>query len=131
MVKTFNPDGISPPASNYSHGACIPAGARQLHISGQLGVAPNGSLSTSFEGQFEQCLDNLLVVLRADEMDIPDLVKIMIYVTPHGPDVIAAYRDIRDAKFKGQAPAATYIGVTSLAADKFLVEVDAIAAKVD
>lgn len=130
-MKTFNPDGITPPASNYSHGASVPAGARWLSISGQLGVAPDGTVPESFEEQFELCLDNMLVVLRADGMDIPDLVKIMIYVTPHGPDVIAAYRDIRDAKFEGHAPTATYIGVTSLAADKFLVEVDAMAAKVD
>ena len=131
MIKTYNPDGISPPASNYSHGASVPAGARWLSISGQLGVKPDGSLPDTFEGQFEQCLDNMLVVLRADGMDIPDLVKIMIYVTPHGPDVIAAYRDIRDAKFEGHAPTATYVGVTSLAADQFLVEIDAMAAKVD
>ncbi|MEM8877765.1 MAG: Rid family hydrolase [Pseudomonadota bacterium] len=129
MIRSFNPDGISPPASNYAHGVAVPEGARWLSISGQIGIRPDGSVAEGFEAQLRQCFDNLLVVLRADGMDIPDIVKLTIFVTPHGPDVVTAYRDIRDEYMGAHSPTATYFGVTSLASDALLCEVEALAAK--
>jgi 2-iminobutanoate/2-iminopropanoate deaminase len=131
MIRTFNPDGITPPASNYRHGASVPAGARWLSISGQVGITPGGTVAEGFDAQLRQCFDNLLVVLRADGMDISDIVKLTIFVTPHGPDVVSAYRDIRDEYMGEHAPTATYVGVTSLASDALLCEVEGFAAKVD
>ncbi|MFD0914923.1 RidA family protein [Pseudahrensia aquimaris] len=129
MIRTFNPDGMAAPASNYSQGASVPAGARWLHISGQVGASADGTVRDGFEAQLEQCFDNLIDVLKADGMDVSDLVKITVFAVPHGPECVAAYREIRDRYMGSHKPAATFLGSVSLASDGLLVEVEAVAAK--
>lgn len=51
MLKPHNPTTIAPPFSNYAHGVEVPAGARWLYVSGQLGVAPDGVAPEDFTGQ--------------------------------------------------------------------------------
>jgi hypothetical protein len=42
-MEFLNPDTIAPPASDYSHGALVPAAARRLVVAGQIGLAPRWS----------------------------------------------------------------------------------------
>ena len=42
MLRPFNPAGMAQPASRYSQGVEVPPNARWLHISGQIGVGPDG-----------------------------------------------------------------------------------------
>src|SRR5438876_559996 len=44
MLKPINPPTIAPPFSRYSQAVEVPAGLRWLHISGQVGVRPDGTL---------------------------------------------------------------------------------------
>ena len=44
VMKLLNPKNITRPASNYSQGVVIPANARRLIISGQIGIGRDGSL---------------------------------------------------------------------------------------
>jgi enamine deaminase RidA (YjgF/YER057c/UK114 family) len=37
MLRSYNPDAVAPPFSRYSHAVETPAGARWLHVSGQVG----------------------------------------------------------------------------------------------
>ena len=43
MNKQYTPDSIAAPSSPYSHAVEVPAGARTLHISGQIGIKPDGN----------------------------------------------------------------------------------------
>lgn len=131
MLKTFSPAGIAPPASRYSHGAEVTAGARWLYISGQVGTAPNGTLRQGLKAQMEQVFANIGTVLEAAGMTKKNVVKLTVFVTQPGPEAVALYRTLRDQWFEGHAPAATYLVVAGLAHSDFLVEIEAIAASED
>ncbi len=121
-MKLFNPDGTARPASNYSHGALVPAGGERLVIAGQVGIAPDGALERGFEAQSRRAWSNLFAVLEAAGMNKTDLVKVTVFVTL--PDVTAAYRAIRDEVMAGHPPPMTYLVVAGLAAPDMLVEIE-------
>jgi enamine deaminase RidA (YjgF/YER057c/UK114 family) len=121
-MKLFNPDATARPASNYSHGALMPAGGERLVIAGQIGIAPDGALEQGFEAQSRCAWSNLFAVLEAAGMARTDLVKVTVFVTL--ADVTAAYRAIRDEVMEGHAPPMTYLVVAGLAAPGMLVEIE-------
>ena len=127
MLKPINPPTIAPPFSRYSQAIEVPAGARWLHISGQVGVRADGTLEQGFTAQAERAWDNLLAVLAAAGMGPADVVKANVYLT-RGSD-LAESRRIRDAKLAGAAPASTLAVVAALANPAWLFEVEAVAAK--
>jgi len=127
MLKPINPPTIAPPFSRYSQAVEVPAGARWLHISGQVGVRPDGTLEEGFAAQAERAWDNLLAILAAAGMGPADVVKANVYLT-RGSD-LAESRRIRDAKLAGAAPASTLAVVAALANPAWLFEVEAVAAK--
>ena len=53
----------------YAHGVETRAGARMLHISGQVGATPEGQVPADFRGQCEQSLLNVASVLERREHD--------------------------------------------------------------
>ncbi len=128
MIRFFNPEGIVKPASLYSHAAATDQQMRWLHVSGQVGLTPSGVLQDGFEAQLEQCFANVIAVVRSDGMNIANIVKLVIYVTPPPHEVVGIYRDVRDRMMKLHPAAATYVGVTGLASPELLVEVEAVAA---
>ncbi len=79
--------------------------ARLLQISGQAGVAPDGTLAEGFAAQAEQTWQNILAILSEAGMDANDLVKINTLI-PRQPDV-ADYRAIRDRYLGDARPAST------------------------
>ena len=54
MLRPLNPARIRPPFARYSHGVELPAGARLVVCSGQLGIAPDESVPSTIEGQAER-----------------------------------------------------------------------------
>lgn len=121
-MKTLNPKTITPPASRYSQGVLVPAGAQRLIISGQIGVNPDGSLARGLDAQMDRCWLNLFAILEAGGMSKTNLVKITVYVTQSG--VTARYREMRDRMLDGHTPAATYVVVSELATPELLVEIE-------
>jgi len=130
MIKAFNPPGIAPPASRYSHCVEVTKTDRWLHISGQVGVAPDGSIREGLGAQLDQCFANIDAALAGAGMNKANLVKMTIFVTVPGADAVTLYRKHRDAWIgsAGHAPAATYLVIQELASPKFLCEVEAVAA---
>ena len=127
MLKPINPPTIAPPFSRYSHGIEVPAGLRWLHISGQVGVRPDGTVEQGFTAQAERAWDNLLTILATAGMGPADLVKVTVYLTRAG-DLVESRR-IRDAKLAGAAAASTLAVVAALASPNWLFEVEAVAAR--
>lgn len=129
MLAKHNPDTVAAPLSDYSHGVEAPAGARWLYISGQVAIAPDGSIPDSIEGQATQVFENILAVLEAANMGTEDLVRINTYLVNAG--YMGGFRAVRD-KYVGQfAPASTMIMIGALATPDLLIEIEAVAAKVD
>jgi 2-iminobutanoate/2-iminopropanoate deaminase len=126
MLKRHNPTTVAPPFSRYSHGVAAPANARWLHVSGQVGVTPEGKVAAGAEAQIEQAWRNVLSVLAAAGMGPHDLVKVTTFLIDRADLPMA--RAVRDRMLEGAAPASTLIFVAGLASPDWLVEVEAIAA---
>jgi enamine deaminase RidA (YjgF/YER057c/UK114 family) len=125
-ITLHNPAGVAAPFSRYSHGASAPAGARWLHISGQVGAMPDGTVPEDPERQMELAWDNLLAVLTDAGMAITDLVKVDGFIIR--PDLLPLYRTVRERRLAGHATASTLVIVAGLVVPSLLVEIQAVAA---
>ena len=127
MLKKINPSSISAPLGAYTHAIEIPPGARVIHISGQVGVRPDGSVAEGIEAQLACAWQNILAILADAGMGPGDIVKVTTYLTRD--EDFKVHPRIR-AQFLGEArPTATAVCVSALAAPDFLCEIEAIAAK--
>ena len=127
MLKTLKPDTVAPPFSAYAHAVEVPAGARMLYVSGQLGVAPDGSVPEEFAAQADRAFRNVLAILEEAGMAATDLVRVNTFLTDAAD--IAAYREIRDRHLAGYRAASTMIVISALAQPRFKIEVEAVAAQ--
>jgi 2-iminobutanoate/2-iminopropanoate deaminase len=128
MHKHLNPPTVVKPFSRYSQAVEVAANARWLHISGQVGATPDGTILKGFEAQAKQCWANIIAILAAAGMGVEHLVKANIFVT--SADIVGASRKIRDEALKGAEPASTFLVVAALAHPDLVVEIEAVAAKV-
>lgn len=126
-MRALNPASVVKPASNYAQGIEVPAIARRLIISGQVGVKPDGTICQGYEAQAVQVWLNILAKLKAADMEITDLVSIRVFDA--APGDVATYRAIRDKVLGGHLIAATYVIVSGLASTQFLTEIEAEAVK--
>lgn len=123
MARFFNPDSAPKPASNYSQAVEVPANARRLIISGQIGVNSDGKVAEGYEAQAERAWANILAILADAGMTAGNLVRIIVYDV--APGNVSAYRAIRDRMLDGHAPASTYVVVAGLASPAYLTEIEA------
>ena len=126
MHKTYNPTTVYPPLSRYSHAVEIPASARRLYISGQLGIMPDGTLAEGFEAQAEWAWKNLVAILADAGMGVEHIVKYSTFLI--NADDIAANRSIRDRFLGENKPASTLLVISRLASPDFLIEIELVAA---
>ena len=127
MLAHLVPKQIRTPFARYSHAVAVPAGARWLFCSGQLGISAGEQIPESAEGQAVLCFDPIGACLAEARMSFADIVRINAYVTDRihmGP-----YMAERDRYVALPAPASTLMIVTGFSRPEFKVEVEAIAAK--
>jgi enamine deaminase RidA (YjgF/YER057c/UK114 family) len=122
-ITLSNPPGLHAPASCYSHGALVEGATRVLHISGQVGVHEDGTISPDPVVQVEKVLANLDAVLTAHGMTRRNIAKVAIFVTDRS--MIPLWRERRDAWLDGHPAAASLFIVAGLADPRFLVEAEA------
>lgn len=126
MSTTLNPAGIRAPFGRYSHGVSVPAGARLVVCSGQLGVGPDDSVPATVEGQAERCFENIKAILGEAGLGLKDIVRINAFVTAR--EHMRAYMSVRDRYVGDPPPASTLVIVSGFTRPEFLVEVEATAA---
>lgn len=126
MLKHHRPGGIAAPFSRYSHGVAAPHLSRWLHISGQVGVLPDGGMAEGAEAQMVQAWRNLFAVLHGAGMGRQDLVKVTSFLVR--AEDVKLFREVRERMLSGAAPASTMLIVAGLAHTDWLVEIEAIAA---
>ena len=129
MNRPLNPPGIRAPFGRYSHGIAVPPGARLVFCSGQLGVRPGDLLPPTVEGQAEVCFQNIQAILAEGGMGLADIVRVNAYVTSR--EHMKNYMTVRDRFVTDPLPASTLMIVAGFTRAEFLVEVEAIAAKVE
>lgn len=127
MAIPVTPQGLAAPFSNYSHALIVPEGARLLVCSGQLGMAPDGTVPPDAAAQARICFDNIAVLLAEAGMGLGDVVRLNAYVTDRAH--MAPYMEVRNALFPPPYPASTLMIVGGFSRPEFLVEVEALAAR--
>jgi enamine deaminase RidA (YjgF/YER057c/UK114 family) len=129
LKRPLNPAGIRAPFGRYSHGVSVPAGARLVFCSGQLGLRVGDTMPTTVEGQAEICFQNIEAILAETGMGLADIIRINAFVTKR--EDMKSYMSVRDRFVADPLPASTLVIVAGFTREEFLVEVEAIAAKVD
>ena len=109
----------------YAHGVETRAGARMLHVSGQVGESPAGALPEDCAGQCRQALTNLESVLRAAGMSFRDIVKMTFFLVRR--EDLSALAAVRKEMLDGVRPAVTTLFVSGLVSPAWLVEIEAVA----
>lgn len=126
-MRALNPAIIAAPFARYSHGMEVPEAARLVFCSGQLGLAPDGSVPGSAEVQADLCFANIAAILAEAGMALSDIVRINAYVTAR--EHMAGYMRSRDRHVATPPPASTLMIVTGFTKPEFMVEIEVVAAK--
>lgn len=126
LSERHDPYPVQPPFHGiYAHGVETKAGARVLHISGQVGIAPDGHLAEDFAGQCRQALKNLELVLKSAGMEYKDIVKMSFFLIRR--EDLDELVNVRKELLDGVRPAITTVFVAGLVSPDWLVEVEAVA----
>lgn len=126
-MRALVPPSINPPFARYSHGVELPAGARLVFVSGQLGQRADGHVPASAREQADICFANIAAILAEAGMTLADVVKLNAYVTDR--TFMADYMAARDAHVAAPPPASTLMIVGGFTRAEFKVEIEAVAAK--
>ncbi len=129
MFERLAPPSLHPPFARYAHGVAIPAGARTVFCSGQLGIAPDGTVPPDVERQAALCFDAIAAILAEAGLGLADIVRVNAYVTAR--EHMAGYMAVRDRVVASPPPASTLMIVGGFTRPEFLVEIEVVAAKLD
>jgi 2-iminobutanoate/2-iminopropanoate deaminase len=121
-IARSNPPTVREP-TGYTHAIEIRGAERRLIISGQIGMALDGTIPDTGGGQIDQAFANLRAVLEANGMTVANIVKTTVFLTDRS--LLGAYRAARGALLKEHAPASTLLFVAGLADPRFVVEIEA------
>lgn len=129
-TRHINPDTLLQPRG-YTHVVTVSAPGKIIFVSGQVAVDKDGKLvgPGDLKTQVRQAAANLKLALEAAGATTADIVKTNTYIVNYKQSDYAAMREARAALFPegANAPASTLVGVTSLAVEGLMVEMEAIA----
>ena len=135
-IEILNPPGLGPAQGLYSQATRVPAGLDTYHIAGQLAVGKDGSLIGigDFEAQFHQVYNNLGDVLKALGENYDSIIVMRTYML-HSQS-LPKFMELRKALFPTiftgpDFPPNTLLMVDRLVKEEFLIEVEAVAAKLN
>ena len=127
--RRLHPSSIHPPFAHYAHGVEVPAGARLVFCSGQLGIDPGAKIPEDAEAQAGLCFAAIAAILAEAGMTLADVIRLNAYVS--GREHLAAYMASRDRHMGEALAASTLMIVSGFAREVFKVEVEAIAGRKD
>lgn len=120
MIRPVTSPAAPAAASAYAPAIAVPAGARWLILSGQIGAHPDGSVPDDPAEQHRLAWANVLALLAADGMGPRDIVEVTGIVTD--PGGVALFRQARDAALGGHLAAST-LWIAGLADPRWTVEI--------
>lgn len=127
-MRSLSPINVRKPFGRYAHGTEIPAGARLVQTSGQLGIRPDDSIPEDAYAQAVICFESIARILKESGMTSRDVAHISAYVTDR--EYFPAYMRARD-EFIGETdrlPSSTLLIVSGFTKPEFKVEVEVLAA---
>jgi enamine deaminase RidA (YjgF/YER057c/UK114 family) len=126
-LRHLVPAGVRAPFARYSHAVEVPADARWLVCSGQLGIAPDDAVPESAEAQAVLCFEAIGACLAEAGMSFADIVRINAYVTDRAH--MGPYMAVRDRYVTAPPPPSTLMIVSGFTREEFKVEIEVMAAK--
>lgn len=126
MNRIIQTDTAPPPFSAYAQAVEVPAGARTLYVSGQVGVDLDGTMPDDPRVEHENVWRNLFAVLAAADMGPEDIVDVRCFINSH--EEVPRFREARDKMLAGVLAPSTMV-VAPLANPDWRVEVAVTAAK--
>lgn len=124
-ARALTGDGSPPTEGEYPQAVEVTEASRWLFLSGQVPVAPDGSLAGDFESQCRQVWANVETQLGAAGMSLDNLVKVTTFLSDRR--YALENRKVRLEVLAGRQPALTVI-VTGIFDETWLVEIEAVAA---
>ena len=127
--RSLRPEGLlnSP---GYSQAIEIDKG-KLVILAGQMPVDDKGALvgRGDFKAQLTQVFENIVLALKSTGLDTSDIVKMNFFVVGNLQQNRSAFGDVLGHYFKPGAtpPAGTGMGVTGLALEGQMIEIDVIA----
>lgn len=112
---------------NYTHGAVTEGASRWLHLSGQVGVTPDGKTTEGPLAQCQQALANIGALLNAAGMSVDDIVHMRIFLLDRAD--IPALRQARGAFLGRRVIPSTLVLVSGLVDPAWKVEIEIVAAR--
>ncbi|MEQ9331659.1 RidA family protein [Thalassobaculum sp.] len=112
---------------NYTHGIASAGTTRWLHLSGQVGLRPDGSVAADALGQCRQSLANIGALLEAGGMAAGDIVHMRVFLIDRAD--LDALRQARGEFLGDRKVASTLVYVSGLVDPSWKVEIEVVAAK--
>lgn len=128
QTQFLNPEGIHKPVG-YTH-VVIPGPGKLVYISGQIALNAKGEVvgTGDLRAQVKQDFENLKTALAAAGGTLNDIVKLNYYVVNLRPEHLPVIREVRNSYISQEhPPASTLVGVTALAREDFMIEIEAVA----
>ncbi|MCS6878078.1 MAG: RidA family protein [Geminicoccaceae bacterium] len=126
MRRHINPSGIAPPVAKYSHAVLVRGFDRLLVVSGQLGIAPDGTIPESCEAQAKLIFAALDRCLAEAGMGRRHVLRLNTYLVDLADR--PAFMAVRDAWVEDPPPASTLVVVKELVRPEARLEVEMLAA---
>jgi len=127
VKREINPTSIAPTAANYAHAVLSSAPSAILHMSGSVGIRPDGSIAADVAEQAAEAWRNLAAICNEAGMSLDDIVSITTYAVVGEP--LAGVMAARDRALGGRRVASTLITVPALVRPEWKVEIAAIAVR--
>ncbi|MDK3072198.1 RidA family protein [Sedimentitalea sp. JM2-8] len=128
MTRIIDTGAAPASFSRYSQAVEIPAYARMLHVSGQVGISVDGTLPANTEAQHEQAWLNIFAILAVADMSKTDIVDVLAIVSDASG--VPVFRQVRDRMLEGHLACSTLL-VCGLASPDWKVEIAVKAARAD
>jgi len=111
------------PKNGYTEVVVYTSGnVKTIYVSGQIGEGD------SLDAQIRSAMTNLKIQLELAGAGLADLVKINTYIVDYKEKDLDIFRNAREDIFGDiDRPASTLVGVSALALDGWLVEIDGVA----
>lgn len=119
--------GIAKQMGSFNDASEVEGNHKWLFTSGMPGLSENGVLPNSITGQSELAWQNILLLLKAANMGVENIVKMTQYLTKS--ENIPEYSMVRKKIMGNIKTASTLLIVAELGWPEMLVEVEIIAAK--
>lgn len=124
MRTSLNPSTV-PHSPFYSQGVEVAAGGRTVHVSGQVGIGPDGVPEEGVAAQTRRAIANVHAVLAEAGMGPECVVSQRIYLT--SPESVPGFVEAAAEFLGADPPATTMLVVAGLADPVLLVEIEAVA----